>query len=75
MLFKLEEVNLLRNVIYNIDIYDNDLRIEVEEKSTEIPYNARLRVSGFSSYITIFLVALGAIDIILIILWIFKHVR
>ena len=73
--FKLEEVNLLRNVIYNIDIYDNDLRIDVTEKKEEIPYNARLRVSGFSSYITIFLVALGALDIILIILWIFKHVR
>ena len=49
--------------------------IDVEEKETEIPYNTSLRVSGFSSYITIFLVALGAIDIILIILWIFKHVR
>ena len=73
--FKLEEVNLLRNVIYNIDIYDSNIHIEVEEKEQEIPYNARLRVSGFSSFITIFLVALGALDIIVIILWIFKHVR
>ena len=71
--FKLEEVNLLRNVIYNIDIYDSNIRIEVEEKEQEIPYNARLRVSGFSSFITIFLVALGALDIIVIILWIYKH--
>ena len=71
--FKLEEVNLLRNVIYNIDIYDSNIRIEVEEKQEEIPYNARLKVSGFSSYITIFLVALGALDIIVIILWIYKH--
>ncbi len=71
--FKLEEVNLLRNVIYNIDIYDSNIHIEVEEKEQEIPYNARLRVSGFSSFITIFLVALGALDIIVIILWIYKH--
>ena len=71
--FKLEEVNFLRNVIYNIDIYDNDIRIEVEEKKEEIPYNARLKVSGFTSYITIFLVSLAAIDIILVILWVYKH--
>ncbi len=71
--FKLEEVNLLRNVIYNIDIYDNDIHIDVEEKNEEIPYNARLRVSGFTSFVTIFLVALGALDIILVILWIYKH--
>ena len=71
--FKLEEVNLLRNVIYNIDIYDSNIHIKVEEEEQEIPYNARLRVSGFSSFITIFLVALGALDIIVIILWIYKH--
>ncbi len=70
---KLEEVNFLRNVIYNIDIYDNDIRIEVGEKKEEIPYNARLKVSGFTSYITIFLVSLAAIDIILVILWVYKH--
>ena len=73
--FKLEEVNFLRNVIYNIDIYDNDIRIELEEKEEEIPYNARLRVSGFSSYITIFLVALAALDIIMVALWIFKYMN
>lgn len=73
--FKLEEVNFLRNVIYNIDIYDNDIRIELDKKEEEIPYNARLRVSGFSSYITIFLVALAALDIILVALWIFKYMN
>ncbi len=73
--FKLEEVNFLRNVIYNIDIYDNDIRIELEEEKEEIPYNARLRVSGYSSYITIFLVALAAIDIIMVALWIFKYMN
>ena len=72
--FKLEEVNLLRNILYNIDIYDNTIRIDVIEEKEEIPYNARLRVSGFTSFITIFLVALAALDIIIIILWIFKHV-
>ena len=72
--FKLEEVNLLRNVIYNIDIYDPNIHINVDEEEKEIPYNARLKVSGFSSYITIFLVALGALDIIMIILWIYKHI-
>lgn len=72
--FKLDAVNLFRNIIYNIDLYDNDIHIDVEEKEEEIPYNARLRVSGFTSFITIFLVALGALDIIVIILWIFKHI-
>ena len=73
--FKLEEVNLLRNVIYNIDIYDNNIRIDLEAKEEEIPYNARLKVSGFSSYVTIFLIALAALDIILVALWIFKYMN
>jgi hypothetical protein len=72
--FSLEEANLLRNIIYNISLDNNELRINVDKKEQDIPYNLRLKQAGFSTFITIFLIALWLVDIIVIALWIFKHV-
>ena len=71
--FTLEEANLLRNIIYNIAVENNELRINLDTKEKEIPYNLRLKEAGFSSFVTIFLVGLFIVDIIVIVLWIFKH--
>ena len=72
--FSLEEANLLRNIIYNISLDNSELRINVDKKEQDIPYNLRLKQAGFSTFITIFLIALWLVDIIVIALWIFKHV-
>jgi len=71
--FTLEEANLLRNIIYNISIDNNELRINIETQEKEIPYNLRLKQAGFTSFVTIFLIGLFVVDFIVIILWIFKH--
>ena len=74
--FTLEEINLFRNIIYNISIYEDSMKVDLEEEKeiSKIPYNVRLRQAGFSTYITIFLVLVWLADIIVIALWIFKHI-
>ena len=56
--FTLQEANTIRNIIYNISIDNNELRINLDTKEKEIPYNLRLKEAGFSSFVTIFLVGL-----------------
>ncbi|MBP5684012.1 MAG: hypothetical protein J6X02_01995 [Bacilli bacterium] len=74
--FTLEEINVFRNMIYNISAYDDQMKVELSEEKeiSKIPYNVRLRQAGFSTYVTIFLVLIWLADIIVIALWIFKHI-
>ena len=73
--FTKEEINLFRNIIYHISIYDKDMKVKLDKDNdlSQIPYNLRLKQAGSTSLISIVLVLLWIVDIIFITLWIFKQ--
>ena len=72
--FSMLEINNLRNILYNITNNSNDILLENINKEKKMAYNPnyRLAEAGFTSYYTLFLVALYLTDAFLIALWIFK---
>ena len=74
--FSITEINNLRNILYNITINSDEIRLDEIEKEQKIAYNPnyRLQQAGFASYSTLFLVALYLTDVFLIALWVFKAI-
>ena len=74
--FSVFEMNTVRNTLYDIKLRQNEVRITAINEEKKMPYQPRLRLqeAGFSSYTTIFLIAIFFVDILVIALWIFKEI-
>ena len=72
--FSVLEINNLRNALYNITIDKEEIRLDKINSERKMAYNPnyRLAQAGFTSYYTLFLVALYLTDAFLIALWVFK---
>ena len=72
--FTILEMNNVRNILYDIKINQNEVRVEEIEKSKEMAYKPRLRLAqaGFSSYATLFLVVIFFLAVLIISLFVFK---
>ena len=72
--FSVLEMNNLRNMLYNININQNEIRVNEIDKKKEMVYQPRLRLqqAGFSSFATIFLIAIFFVGILVIALWVFQ---
>ena len=68
------EINNFRNMLYNITINSDIMRLDEIDKEKKMAYvhNKVLAEAGFASYMTIFLVALYLTDVFLIALCVFK---
>ena len=71
--FTIIEMNNIRNVLYNIQINKEEIRVSNLDEKKEMAYEPRLRLqqAGFSSYATLFMVVLFIAAILVISLWIF----
>ena len=74
--FSVIEMNNVRNILYNIDFHADEIRIEEINQEKKMAYEPRLRLqeAGFSSFTTVFLIAILFADIFVIALWIFKAI-
>ena len=72
--FSMVELNSIRNILYNININQQELRVNDinEEKQMVYQPKPKLQQAGFTSYVTLFLSILLFADILVIILWIVK---
>ena len=72
--FSILEMNNIRNILYDIKINQDEVRLEELSKEKQMAYHPRLRLeqAGFSSVTSIFLLAIFLIDIFVIAIWIVK---
>ena len=72
--FTILEINNMRNILYNININSEEIRLDALNEQKELAYKPAFTIqqAGFASYTTLFLVALYLTDAFLIALWIFK---
>ena len=72
--FSVLEMNNLRNILYDININQEEVRVNEIDEQKQMVYQPRLRLqqAGFSSFATIFLITIFFADIFVIALWIFK---
>ncbi len=72
--FTMMELNSVRNVLYDITINKQELRVNSIDEEKKMVYKPRMQLqqAGFSSYATLFLVVIFFADILIISLWIFK---
>lgn len=71
--FSILEINNIRNILYNIKMHIEELRVNPKEEK-EMAYKPRLAIAqaGFASYFTIFLITLFFVDIFVLALWVCK---
>ncbi len=72
--FSVLEMNNVRNVLYDIKINQNEIRLEDIEQKQEMAYKPRLRLqqAGFSSYATLLLVVIFFALVLVVSLFVFK---
>ena len=72
--FSVLELNNVRNLLYDININKEEIRVSDigEEKQMAYKPLPRLQQAGFSSYGALFLAVLFFADVLVIALWIFK---
>ena len=72
--FTVLELNNIRNLLYNINIDKEKLRVNEINEEKQMVYKPKLTLqqAGFSSYAVLFLVVLFFADVLVIALWIFK---
>ena len=72
--FSMLELNNIRNILYNISINKEELRINNINEDKQMVYKPkpRLQQAGFTSFVTLFLALLFIADVVVIGLWIFK---
>jgi hypothetical protein len=72
--FTIIETNNIRNVLYDIKINQNEIRLEDIEQKQEMAYKPRLRLqqAGFSSYATLLLVVIFFALVLVVSLFVFK---
>ncbi len=70
--FSILEMNNVRNILYDIKINQEEVRLENKKK--EMAYKPRLRLqqAGFSSYATLFLMVIFFLMVLVLSLWVFK---
>lgn len=73
--FSLDEVNQMRNLIYDIKYNPNEIKVilDNDEKSGYYHPSVLLGQTGFASFFTLFVVVLGILNVLIITLWIFKN--
>lgn len=73
--FTLEEINNIRNYVYNINYYPEEIKIvlDEEEKSGYYHHNFALGTTGFTSFLTLFVVIFVIVNVLVITLWIFNN--
>lgn len=72
--FSVLELNNIRNVLFDIKINKEEIRVSEIDEEKVMAYKPQLRLqqTGFSSYGSLFLIVLFFADILVISLWIFK---
>jgi hypothetical protein len=72
--FSVLELNNIRNVLYNIEINKEEIRVSDVDEEKQVVYKPQftLQQAGFSSYGALFLTVLFFADVLVISLWIFK---
>lgn len=73
--FTLEEINNIRNLIYDIKYNPNEIKIVLDEEEKGGYYHRTLALgqSGFASFLTLLVVILVLLNVFIIALWIFKN--
>ena len=74
--FKVLEINNVRNILYNIMINKEEIRVDELDTPKEMAYKPRLRLqqAGFSSYATLFFVVVFFVTVLVISLLVFNSV-
>ena len=72
--FSVLELNNIRNLLYDININKEEIRVNNVDEEKQMVYKPQLRLqtAGFSSYGALFLTVLFFADVLIISLWIFK---
>ena len=72
--FTIIDMNNIRNILYNININQEEVRVDDINVKKQMAYKPRLSLqqAGFSSYASLFMIVLFFADILVIALWIFK---
>ena len=71
--FSVVEINNIRNILYNINIRREEIRVSNEElEEPKMNYKPKLQPTGFVQSNSLFLIAIILADIFMISLWIFK---
>lgn len=71
--FELLEINNIRNVIYNIKIQKEEIRVVFEDEHAEekVNFALRLQQTGYANYVMLLLFSIGFLLIFILSLWIF----
>lgn len=74
--FSVLAMNNVRNILYDIRINQNEIRVEEINAKKQMIYQPRLRLqqAGFSSYVTLFLVVVFFVVVLVISLIIFNNI-
>ena len=72
--FSVLELNNIRNILYNISIHKEEIRVDDINNKKQMVYKPKMRLqqTGFTSVVTLLLGVLFFADILVIALWIFK---
>lgn len=73
--FTLEEINNIRNVVYNINYRIEEIKIVLDEEEKDGYYHRGLLLgqTGFASFLTLFVVILIIFNVFVVALWIFNN--
>ena len=72
--FKLEEINHIRNLMYNVNFNLNEITINDNEEEKSGYYQSfRLSEAGFTGFLSMAFIALLLFNVLIIALWIFKN--
>ena len=71
--FSIIEINNIRNILYNIKIRQEELRISNDDsENIKMNYIPRLQETGFTKSSSLFLMVIFFADIFMLSLWVFK---
>ena len=72
--FSLIDINNLRNILFDINIRKDEIRVQLDNEKEEIKmnYKPRLQETGFVSFKSIFMITILFLDIFIVSLWICK---
>lgn len=73
--FSLDEINNIRNLVYDIKYNPNEIKVIVdeEEKTGYYKPNLRLGETGFAGLLSLFLMVIWFLNVLIISLWVFKN--
>lgn len=73
--FSLEEINNIRNLVYDINYQPEEIKIVLDENEKSGYYHQGLLLgqTGFASFLTFFVIIFVIVNVLIIALWIFKN--